>query len=68
MTFKSINPYNGEVINSYTEQTETGIDEILAKSQQVFGEWLKVPIDDRSRMLENAAGLLRKTSMSTPEP
>ena len=60
MTFKSINPYNGEVINSYTEQTETGIDEILAKSQQVFGEWLKVPIDDRSRMLENAAGLLRK--------
>lgn len=60
MIFKSINPYNGEEINTFTGHSDSVIDERLKKSHQAFKSWRKVPIDDRSRMMENAAGLLRK--------
>ncbi|MFH5884845.1 NAD-dependent succinate-semialdehyde dehydrogenase [Halalkalibaculum sp. DA3122] len=59
-TFKSINPYNGEEIASYTEHTEKEVNSILEKSLEAFESWRKVPIRERSQLMRKAAGLLRK--------
>ncbi|NGP75670.1 NAD-dependent succinate-semialdehyde dehydrogenase [Balneolaceae bacterium YR4-1] len=58
--FKSINPYNGKEIASYTEQTEEEVIGILEKSQEAFGTWPKVSIPERETLLRKAANLLRK--------
>ena len=66
MNFKSINPHNGEVIASYTGHTKAETDEILKRSHQAFLSWRQIPIEDRSRLLKNAAGLLRENNEGNP--
>ncbi len=61
MTFKSINPYNGEEIATYSEQSENEIDEVLEKSHRAFDSWRRVPIEERSRLLAQTADLLRSS-------
>ncbi|MDZ7694602.1 MAG: aldehyde dehydrogenase family protein [Balneolaceae bacterium] len=58
--FKSINPYNGEEIASYTEHTEQEVNSILKKSLDAFGSWREVPIEERGKLLRKAADLLRE--------
>lgn len=59
MEFKSINPYNGKEIATYTELTDNQIDKILKKSQTGFESWRQVPIKERCKLLVNAGGVLR---------
>ena len=60
MEFKSINPYNGKELAVYKEQTEKEVNAVLEKSRTAFDSWRKVPIEERCRLLENTAGILRK--------
>jgi len=62
MEFKSINPYNGKEIATYTEHTESQVNEILEKSRAAFESWRSVPVKERCKLLENAAGLLRENA------
>lgn len=59
MEFKSINPYNGKEIATYTEHTEAQVNKILEKSRVAFESWREVPINERCKLLTNAAGVLR---------
>lgn len=59
MEFKSINPYNGEEIATYTEHTEDQVNKILEKSRVAFESWREVPIKERCELLTNAGGVLR---------
>lgn len=61
MTFKSINPYNGEEIAAYSEQSENEIEDVLEKAQSAFDSWRQVPIEERSRLLAQTAKLLRNS-------
>lgn len=60
MTFKSINPYNGKEIATYTEHTEDEINNILEKSQHSFKAWRQVSIKHRCNLLVKAADLLKE--------
>ncbi len=60
MPFQSINPYNNEVIATYPEHSGRETESILARSDRAFKDWRKVPIAERSKLLQKAAGVLRK--------
>lgn len=60
MEFKSINPYNGKEIKTYQEHSDNEINSILEKSQAAFEKWRQVPVEERSKLLEKAADVLRK--------
>jgi len=59
MEFKSINPYNGEEVGSYTGLTTAELDGKLAKSQTAFETWKKVPIAERAALMVRAGQVLR---------
>ncbi|WP_430811674.1 MULTISPECIES: NAD-dependent succinate-semialdehyde dehydrogenase [unclassified Carboxylicivirga] len=59
MFLKSINPATGEVIRSYEEFHSGDIDKAVGDSDRAFQQWRNVPLDERSRLLKAAAGILR---------
>jgi len=60
MEFKSINPYNNKEIASYASQTDDEIESVLHKSQNAFEKWRKIPLVERSNLMNNAAKILRE--------
>lgn len=59
MEFKSINPYNGQVVGRYTSLTEKELEERLSNSQKAFASWRNVPLTERCKLLKKAATVLR---------
>lgn len=59
MEFKSINPYNAEIVGSYTSHTQQEIQTMLNKSQTAFESWRTVPIGKRAMLMSKAAQVLR---------
>jgi succinate-semialdehyde dehydrogenase/glutarate-semialdehyde dehydrogenase len=59
---QSINPYNNEVIASYTEATQDQIKEILKKSANAFLDWKQSTFIKRSEYLLKTAELLKSES------
>ncbi|WOK09379.1 NAD-dependent succinate-semialdehyde dehydrogenase [Imperialibacter roseus] len=59
MEFKSINPYNGQVIGIYKEQTSAEVDLKIEKAQKAFQSWRKVPVAERARLIAKAGAVLR---------
>jgi len=59
MEFKSINPYSNTEIASYTSHTDAEVEALLNKSQTAFEKWRKVPLEERSNLMANAAKVLR---------
>lgn len=59
MEFKSINPFNGEVVGNYKAHTEGEINEILNNAQEIFASWRKRSIEDRAQLVVKAGEILR---------
>jgi len=59
MSFKSINPYSGELVANYQKHSEEEINDILDQSQKTFSEWKNVPIAERSKLMLKLAKLLK---------
>jgi succinate-semialdehyde dehydrogenase/glutarate-semialdehyde dehydrogenase len=59
MEFKSINPYNGDVVGNYVAHTEKETQEILNQAQIAFKSWRKQSVDDRAQAIRNAGQVLR---------
>ena len=57
---KSINPSTGELIKEYKEHTTNEINGIIQNTANAFIEWREVPFTERSRLMKNAAQILRK--------
>jgi succinate-semialdehyde dehydrogenase/glutarate-semialdehyde dehydrogenase len=55
---QSINPANGEVIESFTPLTSSGIENALEKAAGRFHSWRNVPLAERAEMLNRAADIL----------
>jgi succinate-semialdehyde dehydrogenase/glutarate-semialdehyde dehydrogenase len=60
MEFKSINPYNGKVIETFREHTADQLNEITANSGSAFIEWKKTSFSYRSKLMVNASEILLK--------
>ncbi|MFK8046366.1 MAG: NAD-dependent succinate-semialdehyde dehydrogenase [Crocinitomicaceae bacterium] len=59
MEFKSINPYNGEEVHSFTDISQNELDSKLDLSASAFSDWKKTDLEDRIKLLRNAAEILR---------
>jgi len=52
---KSINPYSGKVIASYSTHTKNEVNDLLEKANQQFNDWKKVSFQDRKKLMLKAA-------------
>lgn len=59
MEFKSINPYNGQVVGQYKALTAQELDKKLDKSKKTHQSWSKVPLAERCNLLKKAGAVLR---------
>jgi len=58
--YRSVNPWTGALLASYTESTESECQELLAESQKVQSEWARRTLDHRLQPLERLIGLLKE--------
>lgn len=58
MKFESVNPYTGETIATYQENTEEEINEKLLRADEAFQSWRDLSITERSRLMRTAADVL----------
>ncbi len=59
MEFKSINPYNGNEVATFTGLTEAELNKKLANAQTAFLNWKKVPLANRTALMVKAGEVLR---------
>ncbi len=60
MKFKSINPYNGKELKTYSEHTLSELDATLSQSEKAFASWRDTPLSRRCQLIAKAANELRK--------
>jgi succinate-semialdehyde dehydrogenase/glutarate-semialdehyde dehydrogenase len=60
MPIQSINPVNGQVIQSYTADGDLAISKKIEQAQQAWVEWRTVPANEKARFLNNTAKVLRE--------
>lgn len=59
MEFKSVNPYNGEVVGRYNALSALALEQKLTQSQIAFKSWRNVPVAKRAELMFNAGKVLR---------
>ena len=60
MKFKSINPYNGKELKTYSEHTLPELDATLSQSEKAFASWRNIPLAERTKLIAKAGSELRK--------
>jgi succinate-semialdehyde dehydrogenase / glutarate-semialdehyde dehydrogenase len=55
---QSINPANGDVLETFTPLTPAGIEAALDKAADRFRSWRNVPLSERAELLNRAADVL----------
>jgi succinate-semialdehyde dehydrogenase/glutarate-semialdehyde dehydrogenase len=60
MLFKSINPHTGKEVGQFTALSEPELIMKLERSSEVFASWRNVSLEERSRLMMNAAQVLRE--------
>ncbi len=63
MPIQSINPYNDDLLKEYEEHSDQQIEQIIQNAQQSFTHWKTQSFEHRSKLMFEAAAVLRnKTS------
>lgn len=62
MEFKSINPYNLEVVATYEEQSKSEIENILERSDKAFKTWRTTTFAERAKLMKRAGEVLRENA------
>jgi len=57
--FRSINPWNGEVLQEFSPTNPKAIEQALTLAEQCFGSWRELPFAEKSRLFHQLAQLLR---------
>lgn len=57
--FKSINPYNDEVLNQLEEDSAGDLNQKISLADRTFKQWKSVEMDDRSELLLTLSSQLR---------
>ncbi|MBL7733855.1 MAG: NAD-dependent succinate-semialdehyde dehydrogenase [Chitinophagaceae bacterium] len=67
MAITSINPYNGETIAEYTENTPQELEQIIRRANDAFQKWQHEPVSVRAGYLAKVADLLETRSEEASE-
>jgi succinate-semialdehyde dehydrogenase / glutarate-semialdehyde dehydrogenase len=60
MAYETINPYNEELVKSFTEHTDSQLEAIIAKSEETFkNDWSLRSLAERKAILRKAASTMR---------
>ena len=59
MTIDSVNPFNGELIHSYTSHTNEQVNEMIMQTHQAWLHWRGIGFAERGTHLHNVARVLR---------
>ncbi|WP_334333128.1 NAD-dependent succinate-semialdehyde dehydrogenase [Companilactobacillus sp. HBUAS59544] len=60
MAYKTVNPYNNELVKTFPDATADEIETALSNGQALYKKWRDEPISDRSKILHRIAALLRE--------
>ena len=58
--FKSINPYTQELLAEYPVMDDSRLDQLIRGSAKAFDSWKKTRFSERSSIMKNVAGILRR--------
>src|SRR5690606_33253893 len=59
---QSVNPKNGEVLNTYEDDTPEEVERLLKHAAATFQNWRTTPLEERASKMRRAAALLREGS------
>ena len=59
-TLRSVNPYDGRVLKTFTEMSSEEVSDAIAKAYDGFKSWRRVSFAERGAMLRRAAVLCRQ--------
>ena len=60
MAIQTINPATGEIVKDFDEMSSSEVKEIISGCHEEFISWRETGFEERSRLLKNAAEVLRK--------
>ncbi len=60
MAIQTINPATGEIVKDFEEMSSSEVKEIISGCHEEFISWRETDFEERSRLLKNAAEILRK--------
>lgn len=67
MTIQTVNPATGETIKSYKEMSSQEVDQIIDDTYNDYLKWRDTSFTERSKLLHQAADLLRKNKTKYAE-
>jgi len=59
MPYQSVNPFNGELLQSFEELSDRDLEASIATAEKSFETWRRTTFAARAEILERAAGILR---------
>ncbi len=62
MAYKTVNPYTGETLKSFDEITKEDLDNKLDQAAACFESWRKTSFQDRKKIIQKVADLMRERS------
>lgn len=63
----SKNPYTGEELKTFEEMSPEAVDQALSSAEAAFAKWRKTGFPERAKLLQKAAGELRKNKQEYAE-
>lgn len=67
MQFRSVNPYNDRILNTYEGHSTSQVKEKIKNTRQAFLSWRNTGLEERSRLMHAAAGELLKNKNAYAE-
>ena len=67
MAYQSTNPYNGQVVKTFTEMTDEQLESKLRAAQHCFEQWRHTSFAQRRAVLSRAAAIMRERSQEFAE-
>ena len=62
MSYQSINPFNGKVLQSFPEMTDAALEAALAKAAEAYETWRHLDYAERAKIILKASELLKAQS------
>lgn len=68
MSYQSVNPYNGELVRSFEEQTDQELEKAIATAADCFEAWRKTSYGERAAIVSKAAAIMRERAQEFARP
>jgi len=68
MSYKSINPYNGELVKSFDEHTDQQVETALTTAATCFETWRQLTFAERAAIVAKAATIMRERAEEFARP